>query len=155
VAAGVGTSLASDLGLSTALAQDEPRLTFGALEPLVALMQDTPLAKFQPMLVNKLREGTSLKDLAAAAALANARVFGGEDYIGFHSMFALKPAYLMAQDLPEERRALPVLKALYRNTERIHAFGKEVLRPVEASGSGDGVADLVDALSESGPVLGG
>ncbi|HEX7896491.1 MAG TPA: twin-arginine translocation signal domain-containing protein [Planctomycetota bacterium] len=143
VAAGVGSGLASDLGLSKVLAQDEPRLTFGAMEPLVSLLQETPIAKLQPMLVNKLREGTTLKELTAAAALANARTFGGEDYIGFHSMFAFKPAYQMAQDLPEERRALPVLKALYRNTERIHAFGgraKEVLRPVEASGSGDGEA---------------
>jgi hypothetical protein len=136
-------AVAAGAGLSTASAQDEPRLTFGAMEPLVSLMEETPLAKLQPMLVNRFREGTTLKDLVAAAALANARVFGGEDYIGFHSMFALKPAYQIAQDLPEERRLLPVLKALYRNTERIQAFGgraKEVLRPVEPAGTGAGEA---------------
>src|SRR5688500_12218833 len=84
-------AMAAGLGMSKAPAQDEPRLTFGAMEPLVCLMQETPIAKLQATLVNKIREGTSLKDLVAAAALANARVFGGEDYIGFHSMFALKP----------------------------------------------------------------
>ncbi len=36
-----------------------------------------------------------------AAALANARSFGGEDYIGFHTLMALKPAYGMAQQLPK------------------------------------------------------
>lgn len=124
VAAGLGTRLE---------AQEEARLTFGALEPLVALMQETPIGRFQELVVRKAREGTSLKDLTAAAALANARTFGGDDYIGFHAMFALRPAYDMARDLPEERRLLPVLKALYRNTDRIQAFGgraKEVLKPV-------------------------
>ena len=32
----------------------------------------------------------------AAAALANARTFGGEDYVGFHTMMALAPAFHMA-----------------------------------------------------------
>jgi hypothetical protein len=156
MAAGLGTGLAADLGLSTARAgQEEPRLAFGALEPLVALMQETPLAKLQELIVRKVEDGTSLKDLVAAAALANARTFGGEDYVGFHSMFAFKPAYEIALDLPEERRLLPILKALYRNTERIHAFGgraKEVLRPVEPSAppQGTSLRDAVRALDVKG-----
>src|SRR4029077_16583446 len=39
-------------------------------------------------------------------------------------------------ELPEERRALPVFKVLYRNTNQIHKLGcrtREVLRPVPAS----------------------
>ena len=36
---------------------------------------------------------------------------------------ALAPAYHMARELPEDRRALPVLKVLYRNTNRIQEHG--------------------------------
>jgi hypothetical protein len=136
--AGLGSTLAGDLGLSRALAlQDEPRLTFGAMEPLVSLLQETPIAKLQPMLVNKVKEGqVTPKDLIGAAALANARTFGGEDYIGFHTMFSLVPSYLLSKELPQERQLLPILKMLYRNTKRIHEFGgraKEVLRPVASA----------------------
>ncbi|MFO0922727.1 MAG: hypothetical protein U0905_09600 [Pirellulales bacterium] len=35
------------------------------------------------------KTGTILKTLVAAGALANARTFGGQDYIGFHTFMAL------------------------------------------------------------------
>ena len=131
--AGVGAGMAVDLGLSPAVADDDPkRISFGSLEPLVSMMQETPLDKFLPVLTSKLREGTELKQLVAAAALANARAFGGEDYVGFHTLMALAPSYMMSQQLPEERRALPVLKVLYRNTARLHARGgHDVLKPID------------------------
>ncbi len=136
VLASVGPTLASDLGFSTAFAQQgAERLTFGNLEPLVTLMQETPAARLLPLIVERLRGGTSLRDVVAAAALANARTFGGEDYIGFHTMMAIAPSYHMSQELPEARRALPVLKVLYRNATRIQEQGgtrNEVLRPVSA-----------------------
>lgn len=133
--ASVGAVLADDLGLSPAWG-GEPTATlqFGRLEPLVALMQDTPPDKLMPILVEKLKKGTELRTLVAAAALANARSFGGDDYIGFHSFMALAPAFHMAQELPSDRAPLPVLKVIYRNTSRIQACGgrsKEVLHPVE------------------------
>ena len=136
--AGVGYSTALDLGLSTVRAVEGSEangLTFGGLEPLVGLMQDTPVNKLLSALVEKMHNGTDLKTLVAAAALANARTFGGEDYIGFHTMMAMMPAYQMSQELPTEKKALPVLKVLYRNTNRIHDFGgrkKEVLHPITA-----------------------
>ena len=84
--AGLGTGVASDLGLSPVWANDDPgRLTFGDLEPLVAFMQETPWEHLLPRAAEKLRAGTDLKHLVAAAALANARAFGGEDYVGFHT----------------------------------------------------------------------
>src|SRR5205814_8957965 len=76
------------------------------------------------------------RDVVAAAALANARTFGGEDYVGFHTLMAIAPSYHMSQELPENRRALPVLKVLHRNATRIQEQGgsrNEVLRPVEAA----------------------
>src|SRR5207244_4455892 len=116
--------------------QGPERLTFGQLEPLVSLMQETPAARLIPLVVERLRQGTALCDITAAAALANARTFGGEDYVGFHTMMAIAPAYHMAGELPEAKRALPVLKVLYRNAIRIQEFGgprREVLHPVEAA----------------------
>jgi hypothetical protein len=137
--AGLGATTAFDLGLSPAWANEDDtpkRLTFGALEPLVAAMQETPLEKLLPLLVSKLSAGTDIKTLVSAAALANARTFGGQDYTGFHTFMALAPAYQMAQELPDERRALPVLKVLYRNTNRIHEHGgtkSEVLHHVDSA----------------------
>ncbi len=133
--ASVGASLAVDLGLTSVYAADAPaELTFGPLEPLVALMQETSAEKLLPQIVERLSTGTELRTVVTAAALANARTFGGQDYIGYHSFMALGPAFAMAQELPEAQRPLPVLKVLYRNTNRIQAFGgraKEVLHPVD------------------------
>jgi hypothetical protein len=124
IAAGIGTALAADLGLARVRAADKDEaLTFGPLEPLVCLMQETPPGKLLPLLVEKLRGGTSLQTLVAAAALANARTFGGEDYVGFHTMMALAPAWHMAREMPKEQEALPVLKVLYRNANRIQEYG--------------------------------
>lgn len=135
--ASVGFGTAFDMGLTSAWAVgdgDGERLAFGGLEPLVSLMQETSVKNLVPVLVEKLRAGTELKELVAAAALANARTFGGEDYVGFHTLMALAPAYHMARELPEDRQALPVLKVLYRNTNRIHEHGgraSEVLKTVK------------------------
>ncbi len=124
--AAAGPALAEALGVSIAYADNEaPKpLNFGKLEPLVAAMQETPAQKLQPQLIAKFKAGeANLAQLIQAGALANARSFGGEDYIGFHTMMALKPAFVMAGQLPEERRLLAVLKVLYRNTARIQATG--------------------------------
>ena len=132
----LGASLAGDLGISSAYADDsDDRLSFGEMEPLVALMQETPLDRLQGVLVNRINDGTDLSTLVAAGSLANARTFGGHDYVGFHTFMALTPALEMARELPSERRALPVLKVLYRNTDRIQQFGgssREVLRRIDA-----------------------
>ena len=92
--ASVGFGTAFDMGLTSASADDDggsERLAFGGLEPLVSLMQETSVRNLVPVLVEKLRAGTELKDLVAAASLANARTFGGEDYVGFHTLMALAP----------------------------------------------------------------
>ncbi len=135
VVATVGYSLASELGLATVFAADaSDALNFGELEPLVCLMQETSASRLLPKLTEKLKTGTPLKRLVAAAALANARTFGGEDYVGFHTMMALSPSLHLAGELPEAQRPLPVFKVLYRNTNRIQEKGgrkDEVLHPVQ------------------------
>ena len=142
--AGLGSGLAVDLGLAPAFAEDSPqRLTFDKLEPLVALIQESPLDKLLPALFAKHRDGTDLRTLTAAGALANARTFGGQDYTGYHAFMALPPALEMAAELPVERRALPVLKVIYRNAQRIGAVGgskSEVLHPLPQNEEGKGNA---------------
>lgn len=134
----VGYEVATGLGLSPALAGEaDDALSFGPLEPLVCLMQETPVNRLMSVLADQLRTGTELRRLVAAAALANARTFGGEDYVGFHTAMALGPAYYMSQELPAEWQPLPVFKVLYRNTNRIQEHGGrtgEVLHRVVAAG---------------------
>ncbi len=137
VAASVGSNLANDMGFSTAFAADgDDRLSFGRLDTLVNLMQETPANRLLATLNERLRSGAELRELVAAGALANSRKFGGEDYIGFHTLMAMAPAFHMSSELPAARRALPVFKVLYRNTNRIQETGgrnNEVLHPVQAT----------------------
>ena len=151
--ASIGTGLASGLGLSTALAEESKvgALQFGRLEPLVELMQVNTAEQMLPLVVERLAHGAEMRDIVAAAALANARTFGGEDYIGFHAFMALAPAFAMTKEVATERRALPVLKVLYRSVDEIQARGgrkSEVLHPMdtpsvaEANGRGERLRDL-------------
>src|SRR5262245_47397405 len=108
LAVSVGPALAADLGAGLAEGRETPaRLTFGSREPLVRLLQETPPGKLLPLLVDRISRGTELSDLVAACALANARAFGGEDYVGYHTLMALAPAHAMAGELSGNRRALP------------------------------------------------
>ena len=152
--ASLGSATAFDLGLSGKLQAGEPdqRVTFGPLEPLVSLVQETPPDKLQPLLIEKIKSGESLKTLVSAAALANVRAFAGQDYIGYHTFMALVPAWQMAAELPSSHQALPVLKVLYRNSSRIQAEGagtRDALHPIVAdadeTGQGRTVRDAVHA----------
>jgi len=84
-----------------------------------------------------LQSGTDLKTLVAAAALANAKAFGGEDYVGFHTLMALAPAYhISTEEKDPAKKPLAVLKVLYRNATRLSEMGQtkaEVLKPVPAT----------------------
>lgn len=150
--ASMGSALAADLGLSTAWADETaPRLKFGSLEPLVRTMQESTAEQILPKVVELIRSGTDLKQVVAAAGLANVRTFGGEDYVGFHTMMALTPAYRMARELPTERQSLPVLKVLYRNCNRMQEKGgasHEVLHEVTEGKSGCKADDLREACRQ-------
>lgn len=150
----IGPALAGELDLAPAALSrkaegPEPgSLTFGAMEPLVAFMQETPLTDLQPTMAAKLKSGTALRDLLAAGALANARSFGGEDYIGFHTLMALSPALRMADLMPSGQAALPVFKVLHRNTGRIQDHGgrkAEVLTGSLCPGSSSAAAGTTSA----------
>ncbi len=135
------------LGIRTRPLQDpDDRLDLGRFEPLVREMQDTPPDLCVRRAVERLRAGTPLDTLVAAAALANARTFGGEDYTGYHCAMALIPARQMAAQMPDPKlAALPVLKVLQRNATRMRERGgreKEVLRKVGAPTGSDAAAML-------------
>ncbi len=142
--AAVGYEVAKDLELAAVASEPATgALTFGELEPLVCLMQETEPNRLLPVLVEKMKAGESLQRLTAAAAFANARTFGGEDYVGFHTMMALAPALHMSRELPSELQPLPVFKVLYRNTNRIREHGgrgSEVLHPVRMDAVPTGAA---------------
>lgn len=154
IVATVGYQVAGDLELAPAIADEGPadRLQFGPLEPLVRLMQETEPSRLMSVLIQRLKQGTRLEKLVAAAALSNARTFGGQDYVGFHTIMALAPSYRMAGQLSGELQPLPVLKVIFRNSKRIQEHGgprSEVLRPVAGdpnlNGSADGRA-LLEAV---------
>jgi hypothetical protein len=74
--------------------------------------------------VAKLKTGeVDNKTLIAAAALANAEAFGGQDYVGFHTAMAMLPALEMTKLLSAERQPLPILKVLYRNSQQCQEHG--------------------------------
>lgn len=123
--AGVGVTLANDLGFSVAYADRGPdSLPLGSYESLVELIRTTPPDKLQPILVQKLKAGeVDSQKLIAAAALANAEAFGGQDYVGYHTAMAMLPALGMTKLLPAERQWLPVLKVIYRNSQQCQSHG--------------------------------
>ena len=133
--ASLGAAVATDLELAPLWAGEATeRLTFGKMEPLVELMQEAPITKLLPLLIDKMKAGTDLRTLTAAGALANARTFGGHDYTGYHALMALVPAYQMAAELPADQKPLPVLKVLYRNTNRMQEEGgckREAMHPIK------------------------
>jgi hypothetical protein len=166
----IGFRAAGDLGFAPLFAADQAEtLTFGALEPLVGLLQETPAEKLLPKLVEQLKNGADLRRLVAAAALANARSFGGVDYIGFHTMMALSPSLRMSGELSSELQPLPIFKVLYRNTARLQEAGtRNTLKPVTAGSlpagnagaalrdrvrakDRDGAEQLFAAVAKSGP----
>lgn len=138
--AGLGSSLAIELGVASGAGLQPPEActNYGKLNRWVGLMQELKPDRLQVKIVEALNQGDiSLKDIVAAAALANAETFGGQDYVGYHAEMALIPALQMAAEMPKARAALPILKVIYRNSSRIQQVGprKKTLKPVEGQGA--------------------
>lgn len=155
--AGIGASVAGNLGFSTAFADRGPEsLKLGDFESLVDLLRGTPPEKLQPILIAKLKAGeVDLKKLMSAGALANAEAFGGQDYVGYHTAMAMLPALGMSKQLPVERQALPVLKVLYRNSQQCQTHGGAskatlmALHAAEHSPEGDIALKIRDACRQA------
>jgi hypothetical protein len=125
---------AFDLGLTATHADEAPaRLKFGDQEELVSLFQHTPSSKIFEVVKARLKRGDSIGQLVGASALANVRTFGGEDYVGYHTLMALSPALMMAKENTGSQAVLPVLKVLYRNARHIEQNGggkRETLKEI-------------------------
>ena len=155
--AGLGTTVATNLGFSTAFAERGPEsLPLGSLESLVELIRGTPPDQLQPILVAKLKAGeVDNKQLICAAALANAEAFGGQDYVGYHTAMAMLPALEMTKLLPAERKSLPILKVIYRNSQQCQEHGGAskatlmALHAAEHSAEGDIGLKLRDACRQA------
>jgi len=153
LAAGLGTTLAGDLGFSTAFAeQGSESIPLGEYAGLVDLMRSTPAEKLQPLLAARVLKGeTDLKKLIGAGALANAVTFGGCDYVGFHTAMAMLPSLEMSRQLDGGRQPLPVLKVLYRNAQQIQSVGGasrtelEAIHAAEHAVEGDPGVQIRDA----------
>jgi len=132
--AGLGSHLAIELGVASESNLIPPATDdYGPLTAWVRLMQQLDPDKLQVKIVDELSKGAvGLPELVAAAALANAETFGGQDYVGYHAEMALLPALQMSTELPKQQQPLPVLKVLYRNSSRIQQFGpdKKTLKPI-------------------------
>lgn len=138
--AGLGSNLAIELGTASEDSLRPPSAgnDYGRFGRWVTLMQELKPDQLQVKMVEELgKNAVSLQDLVAAAALANAETFGGQDYVGYHAEMALLPALQMSAELPEPRKPLPVLKVLYRNSSRIQQYGpnKKTLKPIEGTGT--------------------
>src|SRR5262245_16691647 len=146
LAAGLGASLAAELGFSTAFAaQGSDSIPLGEYQSLVELMRNTPAEKLQPMLAGMILKGeTDLKKLIAAGALANAVTFGGCDYVGFHTAMAMLPALNMSGEQSKARQPLPVLKVLYRNAQQIQAVGGASTVTLRAIAAAEHAAEHAD-----------
>lgn len=126
-----GAVVGDELGLfGFAHAAESDRLDLGRFEALAALMQESSADALMPKLRREIDAGTSPSTLAAAAALANARTFGGQDYTGYHCFMAIVPALEMARRLQGRASLLPLFKVLHRNTRQIEG-SSETLRKVE------------------------
>jgi hypothetical protein len=120
LAAGLGTSLANDMGFSTAFANEgSAAIPLGEYASLVELMRNTPAEKLQPMLAQMVVQGQcDLKKLIGAGALANAVTFGGCDYVGFHTAMAMLPALEMSRMLADRRQPVGRRLRRQRNVNR-------------------------------------
>jgi hypothetical protein len=155
LAAGLGASLASDLGFSTAFAdQGAETIPLGEYAGLVELMRSTPADKLQPLLAQRILKGEiDLEKLVGAGALANAATFGGCDYVGFHTAMAMLPALEMSRQLAGNRQPLPVLKVVYRNAQQIQSVGgaaKAALYDVEDVPAADRLSAEPPSASDLG-----
>lgn len=154
LAAGLGATLAGDLGFSPAFADEgTDKLPLGEYSSLVDLLAGTPPEKLQPILAEKLKSGAvDLKMLISAGALSNAQAFGGCDYVGYHTAMAMLPALEMAKLLTSDRQPLPVFKVLYRNAQQIQAMGtasKKVMLALHAAEHAGEHADVAVEIRDA------
>ncbi len=83
------------------------------IEPLVALLEDTPREKCAAMLVQQFRKGVSYRQALAALFLAGVRnVNPRPPGFALHTVFVIHSAHLLGLEAPPDVRMFPLFYAL-------------------------------------------
>ncbi len=90
-------------------------VTFSSdIEPLVRLLEDTPREKVIEVFAEKIRSGTSYREVLAALLLAGVRNVQPRPSVGFkfHAVLVVNSAHLASLASPDSDRWLPIFWAL-------------------------------------------
>jgi hypothetical protein len=84
------------------------------IEPLVRLLEETPRNKLLEAMADRIRGGTSYREVLAALLLAGVRNVQPRPSVGFkfHSVLVVNSAHLASLSSPDEHRWLPIFWAL-------------------------------------------
>lgn len=84
------------------------------IEPLVRLLEETPRQKVVEVFANKVRGGTSYREVLAALLLAGVRNVQPRPSVGFkfHAVLVVNSAHLASLASPDSDRWLPIFWAL-------------------------------------------
>ncbi len=106
--AALGRTFAAEVSLGPDLVR------FGAnIEPIVRLIEDTPRERAIEALAAQLRAGVGYRQFMAALYLAGLRnVDSRNSGFGFHCVYVINSAHLLAEDSPSDERFLPFFWAL-------------------------------------------
>jgi len=82
--------------------------------PLVRLIEETPREKLVEEVVQRIRRGTSYREIVAALMLAGVRNIQPRPNVGFkfHAVLVVNSAHLASLSSPDEHRWLPILWAI-------------------------------------------
>lgn len=84
------------------------------IEPLVRLLEDTPRGRVLEEVADRLRNGTTYREVVTAVQLAGVRNVQPRPSVGFkfHAVLVVNSAHLAAQSSPESDRWLPIFWAI-------------------------------------------
>ena len=84
------------------------------IEPLVRILEDTPRERVLEAVADRIRRGTSYREVATALQLAGIRNVQPRPSVGFkfHAVLVVNSAHLAAQSSPPSDRWLPIFWAI-------------------------------------------
>jgi hypothetical protein len=84
------------------------------IEPLVRLLEDTPRNRVLEEVGDRIKRGTSYREILAALFLAGIRNVQPRPSVGFkfHSVLVVNSAHIASLDSPDEHRWLPIFWAI-------------------------------------------
>jgi hypothetical protein len=96
------------------------------IEPLVRLIEDTPRERVLEEVAQRIRKGTSYRDVLAALLLAGVREIQPRPVgFKFHAVLVVNSAHLASISSPDQHRWLPIFWALDHFKESQAATAKE------------------------------